>query len=191
MRGARADAECPRCGELQPPPDEGLATCGKCGLVFPPKEIQRPIPKRRELPALVPPSSLVIEMHGDVQTLAWTDNASGGALALGAALIVAPMVWMSMLTGKEKALYTVFLCGLAIYGLYQSRRRPRLDVARDRLRGSSGVFAYKDIRAIELTGDRVVAVLRDGVACEIARARDPKIVAYIGDLVTRQLDAAE
>ena len=69
------DAECPRCGATSPPPESLLATCKRCGLVFLPHEVQRPLPKSDdyvELDALPePPYGVDVRREGDAITIMW------------------------------------------------------------------------------------------------------------------------
>jgi hypothetical protein len=73
MRGAFAmpDAECPRCGATQPPPEAKLATCAACGLVFTPHEIlHKPPPaKPKQLPK--PPPGIVATRDANYTLVAW------------------------------------------------------------------------------------------------------------------------
>jgi hypothetical protein len=69
------DAECPRCGATSPPPESLLATCKRCGLVFLPHEIQRPLPTSEayvELDLLPDaPAGVTVRREGDAITIVW------------------------------------------------------------------------------------------------------------------------
>src|SRR5690242_12447058 len=86
---AMPDAECPRCGALQPPPGSRLATCAACGLVFTPHEIQHkpPPPKLRPLPT--PPRGITATRDADKILVVWPLPRYLAAFAISLALLVA------------------------------------------------------------------------------------------------------
>src|SRR6267154_3934072 len=89
MRGAHVmpDAECPRCGAMQPPPEARLATCAACGLVFTPHEIEHKPPPPKALPH--PPPGVIATRDADHIIIYWPMQRWLAAFELAMALLFA------------------------------------------------------------------------------------------------------
>jgi hypothetical protein len=191
MRGARADAECPRCGHRQPPTDDALATCTTCGLAFAPKELQISVrrPARAPDTALVPaqPTALSIERYGDELTFRWNNHSVARLLAVLGCGVLALILWSS--DADNKLFHTGFLTILAITAAYRWRSLPMIVVDRTRLR-SRVAFLLVDLREVIADGNRILAILSDGARSELAQAPDADSAAYVSYELSLRVERA-
>lgn len=198
MRGSQPDAECPRCGNLQPPSGH-LATCAKCGLVFPPHEILHRAVQPRDRahdddtklvgPVPAQPPSLWSRDDGFVTVYGWTDKATEG-LMLG-------FVSMAMLVIDctvphvpiESRLWVALGVGILIALVIQRMRRiPQLWLDTDEIRGSFGNLALSQIaRSDSDVKGRLVVETRDGRSVVLATARDVRIADYLAHVLDERV----
>jgi hypothetical protein len=197
VRGAQPDAECPRCHHRQPPAEGALATCLRCGLTYPPKELQQRAKKPTVQPraesnalAVTQPTSLTIDEAGDETTYRWTDHPDSGVIYVLVSGVLALLLWTAELELQKTLFHTAFLIGLSIYGLNRSRRTPKLVLDRNQLKSSAGTLLLGDIRDIHVSGKQITAKTRHNKFQLVIEPRDPEIAAFIGsDLERRILDS--
>lgn len=197
MRGAQPDAECPRCHHRQPPSDGVLATCQKCGLSFPPKELQvrtrkptsQPAPLAADELALAveAPAALKVEETDGVVSYCWSDQATRGTVYTTVAVVVGLLLWTSDVELRKTLFHTVFLIGLAIYGVTLARRTPKITIDANHLLSTQGKLLLAEIERIDLDGNRIFAVGRFDKRQLIAAPKDPEIAAYVCNRLSRHI----
>ncbi len=194
MRGARPDAECPRCHHRQPPAEGALATCLKCGLSYPPKELQQRAKKPTHQPhpsnelAIVQPTSLAIDEAGGELTYRWSDHPNAAPLTIVASSALAILLWTAEVTFNEKLGYSLFLVTLIAFGLFQARRTPKLALDNSQLTTPTGAILLSDIEHIDLEADGIVAKLRFKKTRLVVTARDREILAFVAADLDRRIN---
>ncbi|MEO6776175.1 MAG: hypothetical protein ABI467_24680, partial [Kofleriaceae bacterium] len=89
LRGVMADAECPRCGTTALPPEAGLVTCTRCGLVYPPHEVQHKFRHAMPPDYPAPPPNVDAFIEADVVIVRWPLARYAGVLMISCALALA------------------------------------------------------------------------------------------------------
>ena len=196
MRGAQPDAECPRCHHRQPPVEGALATCLKCGLSYPPKELQhrtkKPTLSRPSTDAgfaleLPQPDELEVDETEHELTFRWSDHPGRGLLAVAVAVIVGALLWSSEIVLRDKMFHSVVLAGLAYFGVYHSRKTAQVTLDQNQLTTANGTLLLADIERIDVEGNRVLARIRYDKTALIIAPRDPRVAAFVGERLFRRI----
>lgn len=194
MRGAQPAAECPRCHHKQPPSEGALATCQKCGLSYPPKELQvrtrnptaAPATSTQAL-ALVPPRALIIDERDDDIAYRWTDSPGMGFLIPGFMALLGVYVLTGEATMREKAFYLILAVVLSVYAVIESRPAIKITVDKNQLRTPHTTLLLADIDRIEVERNRIFAFVRYDKRLLIGAPKDRAIADYVGEHLTRRI----
>lgn len=189
MRGARPDAECPRCNHKQPPSDSPIVTCSTCGLAFPPRELQRSSKIKRpksDALALPQPAELKIRTHGEELSYVVSEFPFEGWISTGALVLLALFLWGSDVVLLHKVGYTVFMAALSAWALWRSRKKSLVRLDRNHLRGPTHSLLLADIQRVDADCGRLAATDRYGKSHEIVMTSD-HVAAFIADDLARRL----
>ena len=198
LRGAMADAECPRCGTTAPPPEAGLVTCQKCALVYPPHEVQHKTSRSVEPDYPAPPPNVDAFIESDVLIVRWPLARYLGMLMIAFATLLAVPAH-ELVSWYARTPFLVLIAVALYYGVVQLLGFHQLAIAADGVTHHVPFALWPSVR-IRTTGLRAVAMVPTQLGGEIhvrsksrrartrvARGTDRVALRYAAQLIGAKL----
>jgi len=152
-----ADAECARCGATALPPEAGLVTCKRCGLVYPPHEVLHKTSHATPPDFPAPPPNVDAFIESDVVIVRWPLARYIGVILIAFAVMLA-IPTHELVRWYSRGPFAVLVIACTYYGLVQLFASHQLAIAADQITHHVPFALHRTLR-FPTANLRAIAVL--------------------------------